>query len=765
MPRFEKTDIKPDTAQTAKEMPPLDWLGANFVNPLVNTVCVEPINALAWTLDESTGQKDKHRLEPLPVPTEFANSGSKEMVCQSVAMGLGSVIPYALAGRFTGNTMRFAGATFKAEGALAKFAQSEKAAQIIGSGLYDGMKETRNGETHLLNGTAGAANFAVLTYWRANPTSKTVVSRGIDRFIAGMSGTLVHTAVARPDALAVNSPAQGIDVGRQMLAGGLMNALLPGTQEGIRRLQDKVAVRMGAGIPIDRYVKTGDFARWSFSVKGESRLLEQNTWARIQPNAQFSSYEHGRDMVTLKEGSTKKTFLHELQHRKEALTGIAEPGFVRAANLLKQDTDRAWDVYKSVRQAQEIRAELASRHDEAIPRYCEAIKDLKKTLPLSSATGGVPYMTIWREEFKEFMRTRGKYRPDSDYAARNVDHELESEANKLHFRLSDKQKHADKAISGVIGRPDLNKEQVTSVFRHINEFLDPREPHPTPLPLDRLAMQALRLTAKPEKVAQGRHPTCTPAAVEYITYVKHPENAANLISQVVRDNKYKCADGTSILVSGLNVVPERYWDRPFANQLFQNTAVNVHWQRKGCLGPWMPRNHPDFNVEKGKVLYQRQLTSQLQESPYRLVDFAKNPPQHIYDRLPKALKDDPADPLMNHDAAGDINRQINGSAGGAVALPWRLDSQNHLLTLLHQRHERGDMPVMTVVDSRHALFSDGLSDPAAGGWHSIVISSFDPIQKVVSLFNPWGKVLHGVSIKQVFDANREFKMPTADKSL
>ncbi len=164
MPRFEKTETKPDSPQTTKEMPPLDWLGANFANPLINSACIEPINAVAWTLDKSTGQKQSHKLEHLPVPTQFANTGSPEMLCQSVAWALGSVIPYAVAGRLSGNALRFTGATLKAEGALATFAQSEKAAQIIGGGIYDGMKETRVGESHLRNGAAGAVNFAILEY-------------------------------------------------------------------------------------------------------------------------------------------------------------------------------------------------------------------------------------------------------------------------------------------------------------------------------------------------------------------------------------------------------------------------------------------------------------------------------------------------------------------------------------------------------------------------------------------------------------------------
>jgi len=297
---------------------------------------------------------------------------------------------------------------------------------------------------------------------------------------------------------------------------------------------------------------------------------------------------------------------------------------------------------------------------------------------------------------------------------------------------------------------------VTKVFKHINEFLDPRQPHPHPLPLDRLAMQTLRLTAKPEKVAQGTNPTCGPASVEYITYVKYPENAADLISQVVRQHKYDCADGSSIIVNGLNVVPERYWHRSFANQLFQTTAVNVHWQRKNNLEPWLTKeDNQNIDIVPGQTRYQRLATSQINESPYRLLDYSTQPPAHIYDRLPAALKDDPADPLMNHHSLNDINYQINGAASGAVALPWDLTSLQQLNSLLNARRVTGRLPVITVVDSKHPLFRDGLSDPDVGGWHSVVIKSFDSVRKVVTVFNPWGNLIHNVSIKQVFEANKE----------
>ena len=763
MPRLEKSESKNSVSTNPDDG--YNWFGSNFVNPMLNTMCIEPANAVTSTLERAAGKSQYHRIEPLPVPSICDTQPTAAMICQSAACAIGSVVPYALAGRLASNAMRFGGATLKVDGALASLAQNEKAAQILGGGLYDGMKETHAGETHLRNGLAGAASFAVLEYWKVNPKGS-LLGRSMDRFLSGASGSLAHIGISRPDTFSLDSHVK-VNMPQLLLTGGLMNVLLPGTQEGMRLLQDKATLKLGLGLPIDRFMQSDkSIANAAFPNYFEKKLFEQNRWARIEPKSQYDSYLPGRDMVTLRDGSSRQTLFHELQHRKESLSGIAEPGFLRAADALKnRNVDQAWSVYSAIRLAQEVRAELAGRHNDGLANKAEFIEQLKREIPWSDAMGGVPYITLWRVEFKEFMRSGGKFRPQADYSQCRFSREIREEANKLHFRLSGGQRHAGKVIDSVIDRADLKDEQVSQVFKHVNEFLNPRGENAVQLPLDQLAMQTLRLTANPEKVSQGANPTCGPAALEYCTYVKSPENAANLISQVARTGKYTCADGSTIIMNGLNIIPELYWDRSFANQLFQTTAVNVHWQRKTSLEPWLHTGDGiDNSIMPGAVRYQRHTTNPESRIPYRLFDFSKKPVTPIHDRLRKELQDDLSDPLMDNDSLNDIHSQINGGAYGDIALPWKLPSLRVFARTLLQRQSQDALPLIMTVDARHPLFRYGLETIPEIGWHFVAVRSYDRHSNQVTVFNPWGDLLRNVSTKDLYNANKEFKI-SEQKSL
>ncbi|PZM80798.1 MAG: hypothetical protein DKT66_16255 [Candidatus Melainabacteria bacterium] len=783
MPRFEKSDNKTNDAVGAsdgsacdKSGAGFDWFGANFVNPLVNTLCVEPANAITQTVERAARQSSLHRIEPLSVPDTSGKPFSSEMVSQSVACAVGSVGPYALAGMLAGNTMRCAGAALKTEGAIATFAQNEKVAQIVGAGVYDGMKETRQGESHLRNGIAGAANFAVLEYSHVDPRAS-LIGRSLDRFTSGFVGSLTHVAISRPDVFSVKSPSD-INISSSVLTGGFINVLLPGTQQGLRMLQEKASLRMGRGIPIDRYLESSSSyanaeaigAGAAFTAATTNKLFEQNRWARIEPNSKFDCYLPKRDMVSLSTGSSRETILHELHHRTEALAGIAEPGFVQAAAYLNKDVNRAWQTYAQVRRAQEIRAEIASRQEansSGLTNKAELVDELKKTIPMARSAGGDSYIHLWRREFQEFLRTSGKFRPEADYSQCRFNKEIRDEANKLYVRLAGRQPKAGNAIDDVIERHSLNDEQVLSVFKHVNEFLKPKYNNVVQLPLPFLAMQTLRLVARPEKVKQGFHPTCGPAALEYATYVKHPENAASLISQVALSGKYKSADGTSIILDLLNVIPERTKTRSFANQLFQTTSVNVHWQRKTSLEPWLYAGDGiDNSIMAGAIRYERQPHNPFIPDLYRLMDYSKKPVEPLQDRLAPELRNDLADPLMDCDSLNDINGQINGSAHGDIALPWDLNSQQVLERTLRERHLTDRLPVLTVIDCRHPLFRHGMEEPLPDvGWHIVAVRGYDPATKTASIFNPWGHILNGVSTRDLYKANKEFKISSENKSL
>lgn len=750
MSRFEKTDCSPQKI----DLQNIDWWQENITNPFFNALVVEPANAVSCTLDAFSHQSGAvPRIKPLAV-ARSNDLGSS--ICQGGASAVGSVLPYALSGKFAGSGLRYLGSKFEVEGALAKFAQSDKAAQIIGAGVYDGMRETHDGETHLRNGAAGAVNFMILENF--GRLGKGRFEKMCYRFGTGGCAAVASNAIARPDLYTPGRDKKNseIDSDRLFFTGALLNVLLPGTQHGVRAIHDAVSVKLGNGIPLDRFIQSKErtFAH-AFSSPGDRVLLDANRWARVQPVSEANSYHAGKDLVSLKNPGELTALRHELQHRKEIKEKIAEPGFERAAELLKTDRQKAWSVFRTVRQAQEIRAELANYRVNGQKTYSQTIKDLKQSIPNSGAAHGDTYETLWRKEFKEFEKTGGKFRPKEEFSGNFGFKMFNRECDQLYAHLFPSHPKVGTALSMIEKRYDIPVPQLTLALKHVNEFLDPNVVHATQLDVDRIAMQTLRLIGSPEKVSQGKHPTCAPASLEYYTYLKHPENAADLISQVVRLNQFECLDGAPIVVNGLNVVPEKYWNRNHANQLFQNTAINVYWQRKKDLSPWiLPEDKINMQLRPGLTRYQRQWSHEMNESPYRLLDYSKFPPAPVHSRVP-GHESDLSCPLMNLDTVEDIHNQISGTAHGGVTLSEKFSNAVELADVLREREQRSQLPVIAWVDTRQPLLAKG-SGSSTGGGHAVVIKSYDPISKRVAIFNPWGEMLNDVRIKDLYQATQDF---------
>ncbi len=98
------------------------------------------------------------------------------------------------------------------------------------------------------------------------------------------------------------------------------------------------------------------------------------------------------------------------------------------------------------------------------------------------------------------------------------------------------------------------------------------------------ALGAMANAAHPESIAQGRHGTCSVAALEHKVFVQSPARAAAMIEQAVLLGKYQSSDGMTIeipeesMAPGLrerkNFPPMPDGERNYASQLFQVTALN-----------------------------------------------------------------------------------------------------------------------------------------------------------------------------------------------
>lgn len=115
------------------------WIGNNILEPAVNAGLFEPYNAAANLINGAGRHVVGQELLPkvsLYVVKE-APYLSAAYCAQTIASGLASAVPYALAGKLTGGALRRLGGALRMEGAAARLIASEKSAGIVGAAVYD----------------------------------------------------------------------------------------------------------------------------------------------------------------------------------------------------------------------------------------------------------------------------------------------------------------------------------------------------------------------------------------------------------------------------------------------------------------------------------------------------------------------------------------------------------------------------------------------------------------------------------------------------
>ncbi|MBY0552301.1 MAG: hypothetical protein K2W95_33790 [Candidatus Obscuribacterales bacterium] len=138
---------------------PLKFLEKNVVNPLVNHAVLEPYNTVASLANAETNNQVLPEAKLLDVPrAEFLSSA---WCSQTVSSGVGMILPYAVAGKAVGGSLRTFGSTIGAEGVTARLLKNEGLANVCGAALYDGFRPLREGESRLGNVAGGVAAFTV----------------------------------------------------------------------------------------------------------------------------------------------------------------------------------------------------------------------------------------------------------------------------------------------------------------------------------------------------------------------------------------------------------------------------------------------------------------------------------------------------------------------------------------------------------------------------------------------------------------------------
>lgn len=254
---------------------PGTWLKQNVLNPALNSGFIEGANAIANLVN--SGSQSISGSDVLPKFEHFevqkTNFLSSEWLAQNVSSGLAMVVPYLLASKAAGFTLRGAGQALGVEGTAAGILQHRATASILGAATFDYLRDTRSNETRTGNAIAGAAAFGV--FEAGNALSSGLVKSGnilpliLARAATGALGATTQLTLSRQIATGeLPGKEEYLQAG---ITGGIMNNVLLPMHSKLAELGDQVNLATGRGIALDRF-------------KGQSKFLDeiiaQNPWGR-----------------------------------------------------------------------------------------------------------------------------------------------------------------------------------------------------------------------------------------------------------------------------------------------------------------------------------------------------------------------------------------------------------------------------------------------------------------------------------------------------
>lgn len=406
----------------------LDAVSGNVVAPAVNAAFIEPWNTF--------NRKSMH-IEPMSV-SESTNR--VQWAVQTMSGGLGAILPYVVAGKVAGGALRSTGSALEAKGMAAAFFKSEKSASIIGAAAYDAARTPHEGETRLGNSMAGAAGFAVFSYLNPYTHSLRFLEKGVARAAIGASGSTVQQLVS--SAVARQELPEAASLKEAMLAGAVLNVGLPPTQhylgKALNMTADAVNTRLGRGVPVHRFVESNYGAEPATKSPTFQNLLDHNPWTRVQHGGNETYALHSKRRIYLARGDGAEKLAHELFELSSARSPILEIGYKKAQALVSDSKsapeaqrqsklDEAWKAYEETRALKELGArsiekrvegELSGKSGYRAPVIDRATIE---TIGNSEIRPGFTYRQLWQQEFNEFVRLDGRFRPAVDYSGKTYD--------------------------------------------------------------------------------------------------------------------------------------------------------------------------------------------------------------------------------------------------------------------------------------------------------------------------------------------------------
>jgi len=208
-------------------------------------------------------------------------------------------------------------------------------------------------------------------------------------------------------------------------------------------------------------------------------------------------------------------------------------------------------------------------------------------------------------------------------------------------------------------------EQVEKSFQNIEKMLENNANAPLN-EKDRilLAEQTMQHAADTTTVKQGNHGTCNVAVLESRTYTMDPAEATRMMADMATTGKY-ASHGTPPVTVELdkrsfekdqqsNEHPTKDGHRDYSSQLFQTTAVNIHYQLENAKTTPPGQLHYEYTGPP-------KAGSPPDDNGWRVIDHSKKPPDdQLRNDDGRVIKD----PAMTIEETAQMGKQISQEISG-----------------------------------------------------------------------------------------------------
>lgn len=325
---------------------------------------------------------------------------------------------------------------------------------------------------------------------------------------------------------------------------------------------------------------------------------------------------------------------------------------------------------------------------------------------------------------------------------------------------------------------NLSPQEVHETYENISRLISGTRD--TPLTKEKrlkVAEQIMSQAAKPTSINQGNHNTCGVAAIETRTYTRYPAEASKLVADVALTGHYqtpvqKGADGKDIPGSSVEVtvnpaslqemndaVPKPEQSRSLSSQVFQITAVNVHYAQENA------KTNPPGQLRYEQVPVPPANADM--DTGERIYDYATNPPTLKSKNSPMLTDDnvvEVSNAIVGKHEKGVLLVEKNNTFGDGRSIN-SFHSERDFEDYVARLKQQGKLPTIIRVDSNNEPFytdSGGGKAGGSGGPHAVTITDYTPgkppdVPAKVSVDDQWGPAADhlgqkAISVHDIYEA-------------